>query len=210
MPGAGESSSRMQAALKPGWTASANLGLNQIQDLGLKEYDAYVSYAKCPGLDSEAGRIFALETLSYNLEHKFGYNLCIFDRDVVPGGAIVEEINSFIDKSRRVIIILSGNYTSDDAMYELESGLYKSLVERKTKVIIIEYNLQNHTKLMVESLDLLKSSSKVKWKSEKSPPLNSRFWKKIRYLMPAKSMRSLSDHAAQNYVTQRINSIAGS
>ncbi|XP_069491704.1 interleukin-18 receptor 1-like isoform X2 [Ambystoma mexicanum] len=104
--------------------------------------------------------------------------------------AIVDEINSRIDKSRRLIIILSKKYLSDGAIYELESGLYKSLVERKIKVILIEYNLKKDLKFLPESLHLLKSSSKVRWKEEKSMPLNSRFWKKMRYLLPAKPRRS--------------------
>ncbi|XP_069491702.1 interleukin-18 receptor 1-like isoform X1 [Ambystoma mexicanum] len=155
-----------------------------------KEYDAYVSYLKESVLDDEEERIFALQILPRTLEDHFGYNLCIFERDVLPGQAIVDEINSRIDKSRRLIIILSKKYLSDGAIYELESGLYKSLVERKIKVILIEYNLKKDLKFLPESLHLLKSSSKVRWKEEKSMPLNSRFWKKMRYLLPAKPRRS--------------------
>ncbi|XP_069492392.1 interleukin-18 receptor 1-like [Ambystoma mexicanum] len=157
-----------------------------------KEYDAYVSYPKYSKYASEVEKHFALKILSHTLENHFGYNLCIFDRDIVPGGAIVDDINSFIDKSRRIILILSSNYMCDNVMYELESGLYKSLVERTTKVIIIEYNLQSCSKSMPESLGLLKSSSKVRWKEDRSVPLNSRFWKKMRYLMPAKCTTSCS------------------
>ncbi|XP_069059583.1 interleukin-18 receptor 1-like [Pleurodeles waltl] len=151
-----------------------------------KEYDAYVSYLKYSKIDAEAERKFALDVLSHTLEEHFGYKLCIFERDVMPGGATVDDIDLLIDKSRRLIIILSKNYTSDSAMYELESGLYKSLVERKTKVILIEYNLPEGFTLLPKSLDLLTSSSKVKWGEDRSRPLNSKFWKKLQYLMPAK------------------------
>ncbi|XP_078512266.1 interleukin-18 receptor 1-like [Lissotriton helveticus] len=154
-----------------------------------KEYDAYVSYLKYSKLETEAETKFALEVLSHTLEDFFGYKLCIFERDVMPGGATVDDIDSLIDKSRRLIIILSKNYTSDNAMYELESGLYKSLVERKTKVIVIEYNLPEDFTLLPESLDLLKSSSKLKWEEDRSRPLNSKFWKKMQYLMPAKPFK---------------------
>lgn len=37
-----------------------------------------------------------------------------------------------------------------------------------------------------ESLSLLPSKRVVKWKKDKSLPVNSRFWKNLRYLMPAK------------------------
>ncbi|XP_035750270.1 interleukin-18 receptor 1 [Egretta garzetta] len=151
-----------------------------------KEYDAFVSYLKDCVSPTEEEREFALKILPMILEENFGYKLCIFERDVSPGGAVVDDIHSFIDKSRRLIIILSQNYVSDKAIYELESGLHKALVERKTKIILIEYMPISDYNFLPESLSLLPSKRVVKWKKDKSLPVNSRFWKKLRYLMPAK------------------------
>ncbi|XP_029855065.1 interleukin-18 receptor 1 [Aquila chrysaetos chrysaetos] len=151
-----------------------------------KEYDAFVSYLKDCISPTEEEREFALKILPMILEENFGYKLCIFERDVSPGGAVVDDIHSFIDKSRRLIIILSQNYVSDQAIYELESGLHKALVERKTKIILIEYMPISDYNVLPESLSLLPSKRVVKWKKEKSLPVNSRFWKNLRYLMPAK------------------------
>ncbi|KFM05423.1 Interleukin-18 receptor 1, partial [Aptenodytes forsteri] len=151
-----------------------------------KEYDAFVSYLKDCVSPTEEEREFALKILPMVLEENFGYKLCIFERDVSPGGAVVDDIHSFIDKSRRLIIILSQNYVSDRAIYELESGLHKALVERKTKIILIEYMPISDYNFLPESLSLLPSKTVVKWKKDKSLPLNSRFWKNLRYLMPAK------------------------
>ncbi|XP_049690559.1 interleukin-18 receptor 1 [Accipiter gentilis] len=151
-----------------------------------KEYDAFVSYLKDCISPTEEEREFALKILPMILEENFGYKLCIFERDVSPGGAVVDDIHSFIDKSRRLIIILSQNYVSDQAIYELESGLHKALVERKTKIILIEYMPISDYSFLPESLSLLPSKRVVKWKKEKSLPVNSRFWKNLRYLMPAK------------------------
>uniref|UniRef100_A0A663LS37 Interleukin 18 receptor 1 n=1 Tax=Athene cunicularia TaxID=194338 RepID=A0A663LS37_ATHCN len=151
-----------------------------------KEYDAFVSYLKDCVSPTEEEREFALKILPMVLEENFGYKLCIFERDVSPGGAVVDDIHSFIDKSRRLIIILSQNYVSDRAIYELESGLHKALVERKTKIILIEYMPISDYDFLPESLSLLPSKRVVKWKKDKSLPMNSRFWKNLRYLMPAK------------------------
>uniref|UniRef100_A0A8C0FMX2 Interleukin 18 receptor 1 n=1 Tax=Bubo bubo TaxID=30461 RepID=A0A8C0FMX2_BUBBB len=151
-----------------------------------KEYDAFVSYLKDCVSPAEEEREFALKILPMVLEENFGYKLCIFERDVSPGGAVVDDIHSFIDKSRRLIIILSQNYISDRAIYELESGLHKALVERKTKIILIEYMPISDYNFLPESLSLLPSKRVVKWKKDKSLPMNSRFWKNLRYLMPAK------------------------
>ncbi|XP_009984237.1 PREDICTED: interleukin-18 receptor 1 [Tauraco erythrolophus] len=151
-----------------------------------KEYDAFVSYLKDCISPTEEEREFALKILPMILEENFGYKLCIFERDVSPGGAVVDDIHSFIEKSRRLIIILSQNYISDRAIYELESGLHKALVERKTKIIVIEYMPISDYNFLPESLSLLPSKRVVKWKKDKSLPMNSRFWKNLRYLMPAK------------------------
>ncbi|XP_032906999.1 interleukin-18 receptor 1-like isoform X2 [Catharus ustulatus] len=154
-----------------------------------KEYDAFVSYLKDCVSPIEEEREFALKILPMILEENFGYKLCIFERDVFAGGAFVDDIHSFIDKSRRLIIILSQNYISDRAIYELESGLHKALVERKTKIILIEYTPIRDYNFLPESLSLLPSKRVVKWKKDKSLPVNSRFWKNLRYLMPAKPIK---------------------
>ncbi|XP_058683304.1 interleukin-18 receptor 1 [Poecile atricapillus] len=154
-----------------------------------KEYDAFVSYLKDCVSPIDEEREFALKILPMILEENFGYKLCIFERDIFPGGAFVDDIHSFIDKSRRLIIILSQNYISDRAIYELESGLHKALVERKTKIILIEYMPISDYNFLPESLSLLPSRRVVKWKKEKSLPVNSRFWKNLRYLMPAKPIK---------------------
>ncbi|NXX90903.1 IL18R protein, partial [Centropus bengalensis] len=51
-----------------------------------KEYDAFVSYLKDCVSPSEEEREFALKILPMILEDNFGYKLCIFERDVYPGG----------------------------------------------------------------------------------------------------------------------------
>ncbi|XP_007069049.3 interleukin-18 receptor 1 isoform X1 [Chelonia mydas] len=155
-----------------------------------KEYDAFVSYLKDSISTNVEERKFALEILPRTLEDHFGYKLCIFERDVSPGGAVVDDVHSFIDKSRRLIIILSQNYISDRVMYELETGLHKALVERKIKIILIEYMLISDYNFLPKSLELLPSRRVVKWKEDKSLPSNSRFWKNLRYLMPVKASRT--------------------
>uniref|UniRef100_A0A8C3SZE2 Interleukin 18 receptor 1 n=2 Tax=Chelydra serpentina TaxID=8475 RepID=A0A8C3SZE2_CHESE len=133
-----------------------------------KEYDAFVSYLKDSISTNVEERKFALEILPRTLEDHFGYKLCIFERDVSPGGAAVDDVHTFIDKSRRLIIILSQNYISDRVMYELETGLHKALVERKIKIIVIEYRLISDYNFLPKSLELLPSRRVVKWKEDKN------------------------------------------
>lgn len=51
-----------------------------------KTYDAFVSYLKECRPENGEEHTFAVETLPGVLEKQFGYKLCIFERDVVPGG----------------------------------------------------------------------------------------------------------------------------
>ncbi|XP_068122122.1 interleukin-18 receptor 1 [Hyperolius riggenbachi] len=162
-----------------------------------KEYDAYISLESHSSLQGEE-RKFAFCTLAPILENCFGFKLCLFERDVIPGGAIADDIHAFLEKSRRLIIVISKNYTSGKAMYEFESGLHKAMVERKIKVILVEFTPLSELSVVPESLQLLKTRNKVRWEGAKSHPLNSRFWKRIQYLMPAKPTKTSSDfHSRQ-------------
>ncbi|XP_048388535.1 interleukin-18 receptor 1-like [Stegostoma tigrinum] len=153
-----------------------------------KEYDAYVLLLKSnDALLSAKEETFALELLPAILEEKFGYRLCIFERDVLPGGASANDMLSYIIKSRRLIIILCTECLAENSsMYELMTGLHQALVNRLIKPILIEYNPVRDVRFLPQSLQLiLRSNRRVKWKST-SFSQNSYFWKKVRYLMPAK------------------------
>ncbi|XP_030776875.1 interleukin-18 receptor 1 isoform X4 [Rhinopithecus roxellana] len=109
--------------------------------------------------------------------------------------AVVDEIHSLIEKSRRLIIVLSKSYMSNEVRYELESGLHEALVERKIKVILIEFTPATDFTFLPQSLKLLKSHRVLKWKADKSLSYNSRFWKNLLYLMPAKAVKPGRDES---------------
>ncbi|XP_061067210.1 interleukin-18 receptor 1 isoform X2 [Eubalaena glacialis] len=160
-----------------------------------KTYDAFVSYLKECRPENGEEHTFAVEILPGVLEKHFGYKLCIFERDVVPGTAVVDEIHSLIEKSRRLIIVLSKSYMSNEVRYELESGLHEALVERKIKIILIEFTPVSDFTFLPQSLKLLKSHRVLKWQADKSLSYNSRFWKNLLYLMPAKALKPCRDEA---------------
>ncbi|XP_059502912.1 interleukin-18 receptor 1-like isoform X2 [Stegostoma tigrinum] len=169
-----------------------------------KEYDAYVLLleSKKTLLDIKEEQQFALELLPAILEKQFGYRLCIFERDVPPGGSSADNILAYIKKCRRLIIILCEEYLDNQcsSTYELMTGLYQVLVERKIKPILIEFKPLSSPKLLPESLQLvLKSRRVVKWKGNETILKNSYFWKKLRYLMPAKRVQR-AKHSQHNAV----------
>ncbi|XP_031223197.1 interleukin-18 receptor 1 isoform X2 [Mastomys coucha] len=143
---------------------------------------------------------FAVETLPRVLEKQFGYKLCIFERDVMPGGAVVDEIHSLIEKSRRLIIVLSKSYLANGTRLELESGLHEALVERKIKIILIEFTPASNIPILPPSLKLLKSYRVLKWKAGGPPTSNTRFWKRLLYLMPAKAVKPWREESEAQHV----------
>ncbi|XP_036916711.1 interleukin-18 receptor 1 isoform X3 [Sturnira hondurensis] len=130
--------------------------------------------------------------------------------------AVVDEIHSLIEQSRRLIIVLSKSYMSNEVRYELESGLHEALVERKIKIILIEFTPIGDFTFLPQSLKLLKSHRVLKWKADKSLSYKSRFWKNLLYLMPAKTVKPWRDESevfpmlSQSRSSERLNVIKNS
>ncbi|XP_040469044.1 interleukin-1 receptor accessory protein isoform X1 [Falco naumanni] len=154
-----------------------------------KEYDVYVSYAR--NAEEEE---FVLLTLRGVLENEFGYKLCIFDRDSLPGGIVTDETLSFIQKSRRLLVVLSPNYVlqGTQALLELKAGLENMASKGNIKVILVQYKAIKKSK--VKELKQAKAAlTVIKWKGEKSKFPKGRFWNQLRVEMPVKKIgRSLS------------------
>ncbi|XP_066097424.1 interleukin-1 receptor accessory protein isoform X3 [Saccopteryx bilineata] len=158
-----------------------------------KEYDIYVSYAR--NAEEEE---FVLLTLRGVLENEFGYKLCIFDRDSLPGGIVTDETLSFIQKSRRLLVILSPNYVlqGTQALLELKAGLENMASRGNINVILVQYKAVKETK--VKELKRAKTVlTVIKWKGEKSKYPQGRFWKQLQVAMPVKKSARWSRRGEQ-------------
>ncbi|MGH0182509.1 UNVERIFIED_CONTAM: hypothetical protein FKN15_009718 [Acipenser sinensis] len=152
-----------------------------------KEYDAYVTYDKASSTSScaEEERTFVLEVLSKVLEEQLGYQLCIYEQDVLPGGAYTEDIVSSIKRSRRVIYVLSPRYISSPCIFELQTGINHLLVDDQFKLILIKFRpLPEMDTLPHVVKRALKILPAMKWNGSKSNHSDSTFWKNVRYYMP--------------------------
>ncbi|XP_067850987.1 interleukin-1 receptor accessory protein-like [Heptranchias perlo] len=147
-----------------------------------KEYDVYVSYAR--NAEEEE---FVLTTLRSVLENEYGYKVCIYDRDSLPGGNVAEGVFSFVERSRRMIIVLSPDYLAERSvsLLELKAG---SACQRhgSAKIIIVEYKPAR--RLNRELLRLRHTASYLKWKGDRSRKTNSRFWKVLRLALPSRTL----------------------
>lgn len=162
-----------------------------------KEYDIYISYAR--NAEEEE---FVLLTLRGVLENEFGYKLCIFDRDSLPGGIVTDETLSFIQKSRRLLVVLSPNYVlqGTQALLELKAGLENMASRGNINVILVQYKAVKETK--VKELKRAKTVlTVIKWKGEKSKYPQGRFWKQLQVAMPVKKSprRCSSDEQGLSY-----------
>ncbi|XP_066120963.1 interleukin-18 receptor accessory protein [Saccopteryx bilineata] len=167
-----------------------------------KEFDAFVSYAKWSSFESEANPSVSEENLALNLfpevlENKYGYTLCLAERDVTPGGVYAEDIVSIIRKSRRGIFILSSNYVNGPSVFELQAAVNLALDDQTLKLILIKFSsFQEPESLPHLVRKALRVLPTVTWRGLKSVPPNSRFWTQMRYLMPIKRIHM---EPSQNY-----------
>uniref|UniRef100_A0A8D2QJ53 Interleukin 18 receptor accessory protein n=1 Tax=Zonotrichia albicollis TaxID=44394 RepID=A0A8D2QJ53_ZONAL len=159
-----------------------------------KEFDAFVSYAKLNSSESGSALIseekFALELLPDMLENKYGYKLCILERDILPGGAYTDEVVTAIKHSRRVIIILSPAYVSGPSIFELQAAVNCALEDKGIKLVLIKFqDFQEPETLPPVVKKALRILPIVTWKSSSSAAPHKKFWKYMHYHMPMKTKR---------------------
>ncbi|XP_061315606.1 interleukin-18 receptor accessory protein isoform X1 [Pezoporus flaviventris] len=168
-----------------------------------KEFDAFVSYAKLDSSESDSTLIseekFALELLPDILENKYGYKLCILERDILPGGAYTDEVVTAIKQSRRVIIILSPAYVSGPSIFELQAAVNCALEDKKIKLVLIKFQaFQEPETLHPVVKKALRILPVITWESSVSAAPN-KFWKYMHYHMPVKTTKMLGNWSLKDF-----------
>lgn len=115
---------------------------------------------------------------------------------------VTDETLSFIQKSRRLLVVLSPNYVlqGTQALLELKAGLENMASRGNINVILVQYKAVKEMK--VKELKRAKTVlTVIKWKGEKSKYPQGRFWKQLQVAMPVKksSRRSSSDKQGLSY-----------
>ncbi|KFP83326.1 Interleukin-18 receptor accessory protein, partial [Acanthisitta chloris] len=159
-----------------------------------KEFDAFVSYAKLDSSESDSTLIseekFALELLPDMLENKYGYRLCILERDILPGGAYTDEVVTAIKQSRRVIIILSPAYINGPSIFELQAAVNCALEDKSIKLVLIKFQAFQEPEILPPVVKkALRILPVVTWKSSVSAAPDKKFWKYMHYHMPVKTTK---------------------
>uniref|UniRef100_A0A8C3V6K4 Interleukin 1 receptor like 1 n=1 Tax=Catharus ustulatus TaxID=91951 RepID=A0A8C3V6K4_CATUS len=161
----------------------------KVQSEDGKTYDAYVIYPKNHISEANFVEYFVYQVMPDILENKCGYKLCIYGRDIYPGEDAASAIEKRIQKSRRLIILLTHQLiNSKEDAYDQHIALYNALIQNDTKVILLEMEtIGTYGKLQESLRFIIKQQGTIKWKEEhtvhpQSP--NSKFWKQVRYHMP--------------------------
>ncbi|KAI5625461.1 interleukin-1 receptor accessory protein [Silurus asotus] len=164
------------------------------RDMDNKEYDVYISYAR--NTEEEE---FVLATLRRVLEAEFGYTVCIFDRDSLPGGTVTEETLQFVSRSRRLLVILSAcsAFRDAQALLEVRAGVSAMLHGGSIKLVLIQLKESRATRDKSHKPDAHQCVKElrrarialalVQWEGEKSSSLTSHFWKKLQLQLPVRT-----------------------
>ncbi|XP_078057687.1 interleukin-1 receptor accessory protein-like [Mustelus asterias] len=155
-----------------------------------KEFDVYMSYAR--NVEEEG---FVLTTLRSVLENEYGYKVCIYDRDSLPGGIVTDETLACIWKSRRLLVVLSPNYlvNGTQALLELKAGTESMARTGQIKVILVEFIPVRKVGHVAELRRLKAVMATIKWEGERSQDPRSRFWKQLQIALPTKRKTQTSD-----------------
>ncbi|KAI7800993.1 interleukin 1 receptor accessory protein precursor [Triplophysa rosa] len=155
-----------------------------------KQYDVYISYAR----NSEEEE-FVLSTLRRVLETEFGYSVCVFDRDSLPGGTITDDTLRFVGLSRRLVVVVSpcSAVRGTQALLELQAGLTSMMQGGSLRVVLIQFKPVRRQSWVKELRQARLALTLIRWKGEKSAPVSSRFWKQLQLELP---MRRHTQHTA--------------
>uniref|UniRef100_A0A8B9GS20 Interleukin 1 receptor accessory protein n=1 Tax=Astyanax mexicanus TaxID=7994 RepID=A0A8B9GS20_ASTMX len=165
-----------------------------------KEYDVYISYAR-NGEEEE----FVMTTLRRVLEVDFGYTVCIFDRDSLPGGTITDETLRFVGRSRRLVVVVSSlsAVRGTQALLELQAGL-EMLRLGRLRVVLIQYKPVQKECWVKELRRARIALALIRWKGEKSVPLSSCFWKELQLQLPIRSNTNQTQYKHKEETTALI------
>uniref|UniRef100_A0A8C8APF7 Interleukin 1 receptor like 1 n=1 Tax=Otus sunia TaxID=257818 RepID=A0A8C8APF7_9STRI len=163
-------------------------------------YDAYVIYPKSHTNEANFVEYFVYQIMPDILENKCGYKLCIYGRDIYPGEDAASAIEKRMQKSRRLIILLTCQLINcNEHAYDQHIALYNALIQNDTKVILLEMETIGTYEKLQESLRfIIKRQGTIKWKEQHTvhpQSSNSKFWKQVRYHMPRTLRSSYSANA---------------
>ena len=122
---------------------------------------------------------------------------------------IAEVTNENIKKSRRLIVILvreTSEFRWLGNSSQEQIAMYNALIQEGIKVVLLELEKIQDYEKMPESIKFIKQKQgDIRWSgdmTEGAQSVNTRFWKKLRYHMPAQRQPPSSQHQLLTPATQ--------
>ncbi|XP_046372575.2 toll-like receptor 2 type-2 [Haliotis rufescens] len=134
-------------------------------------YDAFVMYA-------DADSLWVRSQLISNIETTQRLNLCVHERDFIPGQYIVDNIVHSMEKSNKVIIVLSNSFSQSPwCQFEL-ALVQKRAMEMDGGYLVVLLLESIHARNMTPSLyALLQTTTYLAWPVEEED--RELFWNRI-------------------------------
>ena len=99
-------------------------------------FDAFVC---CAGSDDQVARMI-VDFLEQGEHGRMGYKVCYHERDFLPGIMILDNIQSAIEHSKRVICLMSNEFLrSGMCMFEFDVASNLNIRRRKHRLIVIKW-----------------------------------------------------------------------
>jgi toll-like receptor 13 len=139
-------------------------------------FDAFVAY-------NEDDRSWVISNLMSELEGKEQYRLCLHERDFLPGKTIFSQISHTIQRSRKVILVISNSFAKSQWCQYEALVAQNRLVDDGANALIVVLLGEIQSKFMTESLHLLlRTMTYIRWPPGNSPG-KELFWNKVKLAM---------------------------
>jgi len=120
-----------------------------------------------------------------NLEGDVGeelMKLCIYERDFLIGGTIINNVVESMENSRNVILLLSNSFLESSwCSWEMRFAQSKQIDEKRELIILIVLEKIAKEKITPALRFLMRTSTCLEW--DGNPRAQKGFWKKLQYVL---------------------------
>lgn len=143
----------------------------RLPGIGNYEYDLFVAYA-------EGDEDWVRGRLTPELEERMGLRLCIHQRDFHPGRHILDNIESSVSVSRKVMMVFSPNFArSDWCQFEL-TLCQRHVMDRGDFLVVVYLHEVPERDMTPGMMAILRTYTYLQWSEE--PGIAAYFWNNLR------------------------------
>ncbi len=153
-------------------------------------YDAFVTYCT----QDQGERKWVHLTLTPKLEKEYGFKLCLCHRDFTPGHDIADSTVQSIEKSDKILLILSPTFLQSDwCQFEVRMARERLIQDRKDSLVLVIYKPLDvpGVRLPRKLIRILERNAYLEWTMDNDG--QQLFWEKL-----CSALRDQTHHEANN------------